>query len=71
MTPALIGESEQQAAEDMILKSQLATTVGLCLALFGPALLFMATQDLIACMIAHTITDAVGFISAQRVARAS
>jgi uncharacterized protein len=35
------------------------------------AVFYIATQDLIACMIAHTITDAVGFISARRVARAS
>jgi uncharacterized protein len=46
MTPAPAGESEHQAAEDLILESQLATTVGLCLALFGPALLFMPCRKL-------------------------
>jgi uncharacterized protein len=34
-------------------------------------LFYIATQDLVACMIAHTITDAVGFISARCTAHAS
>jgi membrane protease YdiL (CAAX protease family) len=35
------------------------------------ALFYIWTQDLVACMIGHTITDAVGFITAHRAARAS
>jgi uncharacterized protein len=46
MTAALSGESEHPTAEEMILKSHLATTVGLCLALLGPALLFVPIRKL-------------------------
>jgi len=35
------------------------------------ALFYIGTQDLAACMIAHAVTDAVGFITAHRAARAS